>query len=350
MREVKEIKNKSKMSDIELFFAAVEGGHVNTVKYYLETVGIHPDAKINIQLDYTSYYCPITEEDITIRYVNEPTALHVAIRNNHLDVARVLVEHGADVMAVCVSWKESVSSDEVSIDNHKRITPLHSAVLAGSYEIVQFLLTLNDVDPKAFATGFSKKFTPLDFATREKYDDRDDKRPYDIADDKKRCVIAELLCQNAFEKKKRKHDIQNNNAISRISHFNANKSAAFTSALFFFGSALLAKTECTLKDVMAFLSIAIAIALIVEKFSNNSNFINPINAQDSIFGNGPKKERSATTHSDKYSEPIKLKEKAEPCPEPDSTRLSPQPPPKDKEEYDYEDEEKRKTSLGNYNQ
>ncbi|HNW43453.1 MAG TPA: ankyrin repeat domain-containing protein [Elusimicrobiales bacterium] len=107
-------------------------------------------------------------------YANE-TPLHMAVWNSRIEVARLLIEHGADVNF------EAVASSV----GHKKVfgTPLHYAACRGNVEMVQLLLESGaNPDPGpglcAGATGF---------------DDIDMGTPLQLADKRGNKMAAELI-------------------------------------------------------------------------------------------------------------------------------------------------------------
>jgi ankyrin repeat protein len=80
-------------------------------------------------------------------FTSRVTPLHLAVKRGHVDVARFLIEGGADVDA----------------QDMKRLTPLHLALQEGQLEIARFLIDRGaDVNAQDICS-----FTPLHLASRE---------------------------------------------------------------------------------------------------------------------------------------------------------------------------------------
>lgn len=123
--------------EIKQFYRACESGDLKTVKELLDT-------RANAQLI-----------DATLaKYGDSP--LHWAVDNKHLDIVKLLIEHGADVNV----------SDELGM------TPVHLAASNGSAEIAKLLvdngadiMARTTVDPLSISAGLSRYGdTPLHWA------------------------------------------------------------------------------------------------------------------------------------------------------------------------------------------
>jgi ankyrin repeat protein len=108
-------------------------------------------------LNYVKYFMSTYKNSININSFSiegkdeKQTALHLACENGHVDVAIVLIEHGANINA------KGLGDD----------TPLHTAIIFGYLDVVQALLERGADPNRANDIGD----TPIDYAEREGYDD-----------------------------------------------------------------------------------------------------------------------------------------------------------------------------------
>jgi Ankyrin repeats (3 copies)/Ankyrin repeats (many copies) len=110
--------------------------------HYVALLGLH---------DLITFLVIECQQDVNVRGFNGNQApLHVALRDGHVESARMLIEHGADVNAR---------------DNHKS-TPLHLALKGGHVEFAQVLVAGHGADVNA-KDGY--KLTPLHLALKVGY-------------------------------------------------------------------------------------------------------------------------------------------------------------------------------------
>jgi integrin-linked kinase len=124
------------------FFNAIEQGDAAAVRAYLaadptlvNAVDTRVKAPVNLgQKGFILLADAIPEELQKPRLPNRSTdtALHVAARHGHMEIAHVLVEHGARADAV----------------NRSRRTALHEARIRGKLELAEFLIA-SGADVKA---------------------------------------------------------------------------------------------------------------------------------------------------------------------------------------------------------
>jgi len=92
--------------------------------------------------------------DVNAKLVDASTALHYATGNGHKEIAELLIANGADVNA----------------KRKKGGTPLHQAAISGHKEIVELLIAKGADVNTMVVSGDHKGRTPLDVATlRERF-------------------------------------------------------------------------------------------------------------------------------------------------------------------------------------
>ncbi|BFZ25618.1 hypothetical protein BsWGS_28657 [Bradybaena similaris] len=84
-------------------------------------------------------------EALNVQNKNQETALDIAVKNENLDAVRFLVSHGADVNIFCLSSQKGAGSKTVYRNETVQQTALHEAVELGNREIVEVLLTSQNV-------------------------------------------------------------------------------------------------------------------------------------------------------------------------------------------------------------
>ena len=128
------------------------------------------------------YLVRLPEVELSDRDVDNDTALHLAAKGNHTDVAQVLIDAGADIDAVnnfgcsplhsaCASGALSIvkmlvrAGAEVHATNDKGRTCLHLAAELGHTETVRYLVGLPEVELNHRDT--EKNYTALQYAVEE---------------------------------------------------------------------------------------------------------------------------------------------------------------------------------------
>ena len=94
---------------IKMLFMSARDGDFEMVKYLVEKKKIDPDSTCD------DYEVP----------------LHFAIKNKHNDIAKYLIEHGADINAI----------------NPSNDGPLYFAYCSGNNEMLEYLLNKKDISP-----------------------------------------------------------------------------------------------------------------------------------------------------------------------------------------------------------
>lgn len=116
-----------------LIHHAVRGGHVDVVRYLVETAEEGGSSDL---LDHVT----TTEDGLE--------ALFFAISDGHLDMVKYMAENGGEKM--------------MDTENDSEMRPLHFASLEGDYDIVRYLVEEHDVDVEA---QDNDGWTPLHYAS-----------------------------------------------------------------------------------------------------------------------------------------------------------------------------------------
>ena len=154
--------------------------------------------------------------DVNARVHFNWTPLFAASRMGHVDVAQVLLDHGADVKAqdnyhqTPLSWASSGESPEIvrlllehganvnTQNNHNCYTPLHNASYSGKLESVRLLLDHGaDVHIRN-----ENGLTPFQLATHKKHHD-----------------IAQLLLDRGAEREEEKVEEEEEEKEEKVDHF-----------------------------------------------------------------------------------------------------------------------------------
>ena len=143
----------------EVMVGMVESGQIS-VDEWAEYGAIIHDACWTGNAEYAGRLIELGA-DVNLSPENNLTPLHAAVGYNHIDVARILIENGADVNAKTAF----PSSSQYTWSPHFGETALHLAVLFCSAEMVQLLL---DASAKQDAKD-AMLATPLDYLRRKNW-------------------------------------------------------------------------------------------------------------------------------------------------------------------------------------